>query len=73
VSLRRADWATRYPLKQMQPTRELFGQLIVMICPRGTYDASMGNMIPEAVQELTNLWVALVKGKTYPRFTPSEP
>ena len=58
-----ADWATRYPLKQMQPTRELFGQLIVMICPRGTYVASMGNMIPEAVQELTNLGVALVKGK----------
>lgn len=56
------DWASRYPLKQMQSTRELFGQLIVMICPRGTYVASMGNMIPEAVQELTNLGVALVKG-----------
>ena len=58
-----ADWATRYPLKQMQSTRELFGQLIVMICPRGTYVASMGNMIPEAVQELADLGVALVKGK----------
>jgi hypothetical protein len=57
------DWATRYPLKQMQSARELFGQLIVMICPSGTYVASMGNMIPEAVQELTNLGVALVKGK----------
>jgi hypothetical protein len=57
------DWATRYPLKQMQPTRQLFGQLVVMICPGGTYVASMGNMIPEAVQELTNLGVALVKGK----------
>ena len=57
------DWASRYPLKQMQPTRELLGQLIVMICPRGTYVASMGNMIPEAVQELTNLGVALVRGK----------
>ena len=57
------DWATRYPLKQMQTSRELFGQLIVMICPRGTYVASMGNMIPEAVQELVNLGVALVKGK----------
>ena len=58
-----ADWATRYPLKQLQPSRELFGQLIVMICPRGTYVASMGNMIPEAVQELADLGVALVKGK----------
>jgi hypothetical protein len=57
------DWATRYPLKQIQSTRGLFGQLIVMICPTGTYVASSGNMIPEAVQELTNLGVALVKGK----------
>jgi hypothetical protein len=58
-----ADWASRYPLKQMQPSQELFGQLVVMICPGGTYVASMGNMIPEAVQELTNLGVALVKGQ----------
>ena len=57
------DWANRYPLKQMQTPRELFGQLVVMICPSGTYVACMGNMIPEAVQELTNLGVALVKGK----------
>jgi hypothetical protein len=58
-----ADWATRYPLKQKQPTGGLFRQLIVMICPGGTYVASMGNLIPEALQELTNLGVALVKGK----------
>jgi hypothetical protein len=58
-----ADWATRYPLKQKQPTGGIFGQLIVMICPGGTYVASMGNLIPEALQELTNLGVALVKGK----------
>ena len=58
-----ADWDTRYPLKQLQPTGQLFGQLIVMICPQGTYVASMGNMIPEALQELADLGVALVKGK----------
>lgn len=57
------DWATRYPLKQMQPTGGLFGQLIVMICPSGTYIASMGKLIPEALQELTDLGVTLVKGK----------
>jgi hypothetical protein len=57
------DWANRYPLKQMQSTRELFGQLVVMVCPSGTYVASLGNLIPEAVQELANLGVALVKGK----------
>ena len=58
-----ADWATRYPLKTVQTSGQLFGQLVVMICPRGTYVASMGNMIPEAVQELANLGVAVVKGK----------
>ncbi|MGD0876670.1 MAG: hypothetical protein ABSA01_00810 [Anaerolineales bacterium] len=59
-----ADWATRYPLKQLQPNRELFGQLVMMNCPSGTYVASMGSMILEALQELTNLGVVLVKGKT---------
>lgn len=58
-----ADWANRYPLKQLQPTRAIFGQLVVMICPSGTYVACMGKIIPEAVQELTDLGVALVKGK----------
>ena len=57
------DLANRYPLKQLHSTLELFGQLLVMICPTGTYVASLGNMIPEAVQELTNLGVALVKQK----------
>jgi len=58
-----ADWATRYPLNQMQMKEKVFGQLVVMICPSGTTIASMGNMIPEALQELTNLGVALIKGK----------
>jgi hypothetical protein len=58
-----ADWATRYPLKQIQTPGKVFGQLVVMICPSGTYVASMGSMIPEALQELTNLGVALVKRK----------
>ena len=57
------DWATRYPLKPIQQDRNLFGQLVVMICPTGTYVASMGTMIPEALEELTNLGVALLKGK----------
>jgi hypothetical protein len=58
-----ADWAARYPLKQMQKTNELFGQLTVMISPKGTYVACPGTLIPEAVQELTNLGVAVVKSK----------
>jgi hypothetical protein len=55
-----ADWATRYPLKQLQKPG-LFGQLVVLFSPRGVYVASLGTMIPEALEELTNLGVELVK------------
>jgi hypothetical protein len=37
--------------------------LLVGICPNGTYVARMGNMIPEAQQELTDLGVAIFKGE----------
>jgi hypothetical protein len=37
--------------------------LVVIICPSGTYVAGMGNMIPEAQQELTDLGVAIINGK----------
>jgi hypothetical protein len=56
------DWGTRYPLKQVQKPG-LFGQLVVLFSPRGTYVACMGTLIPEAVEEITNLGVALVKAK----------
>jgi hypothetical protein len=56
------DWATRYPLKQVQ-TQGIFGQLAVMFSPQGVYVASLGTMIPEAVEELTNLGVELVKAQ----------
>ena len=56
------DWGTRYPLKQMQ-SQGLFGQLVVLFSPRGTYVSCMGTLIPEAVEELTNLGVELVKAK----------
>ena len=58
-----ADWASRYPLKQVQTQQGIFGQLVVMFSPRGVYVASMGTMIPEAVEELTNLGVELVKAQ----------
>ncbi len=57
------DWATRYPLKQVAGTKGFAGQLVVMMSPRGLYVASMGNMIPETLQQMINLGVALVKGK----------
>ncbi len=57
-----ADWATRYPLKQVQK-QGVFGQLAIMFSPRGVYVASLGTMIPEAVQELTTLGVELVRAQ----------
>jgi hypothetical protein len=57
-----ADWATRYPLKSLQG-RGVFGQLAILFSPRGVYIASLGTMIPEAVEELTNLGVALIKAQ----------
>ena len=58
-----ADWARRYPLKTFQ-RHPVFGQLVVMFSPRGVYIASMGTMIPEAVEEMTRLGVALIKAQS---------
>ncbi len=57
------DWAYRYPLKTIQTDNQIFGQLAVMFCPQGVYVASAGTMIPEAVEELTTLGIALVKAQ----------
>jgi hypothetical protein len=57
-----ADWANRYPLKSIQKPG-LFGQLVVLYSPQGIYIASLGTFIPEAVDELTALGVALVKAQ----------
>jgi hypothetical protein len=56
------DWGTRYPLKQVQKAG-LFGQLVVMFSPRGLFVASLGTMIPEALDEMTNLGIALIKAQ----------
>jgi hypothetical protein len=56
------DWATRYPLKTFQPGK-LFGQLVVLFSPQGLYIANMGELIPEAVEEITNLGIQLVKSQ----------
>ena len=57
-----ADWATRYPLEK-HPGRNLFGQLAVLFSPSGVYVASMGTMIPEALNELSDLGVVLIKAQ----------
>jgi hypothetical protein len=57
-----ADWAYRFPLKRIQ-TNRVMGQITVMFSPSGVYVSSMGTMIPEAVDELAKLGVALVKAQ----------
>ena len=57
-----ADWAYRFPLKRIQ-TNQVMGALAVMFSPLGVYVTSMGTMIPEAVDELAKLGVALVKAQ----------
>jgi hypothetical protein len=55
-----ADWAQRYPLKTLS-SENVFNQLVVLFCPKGIYLATLGTLIPEAVEELTALGVELVK------------
>jgi hypothetical protein len=57
-----ADWAARYPLQQM-PNRPVLQQVAVLFGPRGVYVAAMGTVMPEIVDELKNLGMALVKAQ----------
>jgi hypothetical protein len=54
------DWGRRYPLKSIS-NEKVFGQLAVLFSPSGLYLATLGVLIPEAVEELTGLGVELVK------------
>jgi hypothetical protein len=57
-----ADWAARFPLKTFQ-AGQVFGQLVVLFSPAGVYLATLGNPIPEALDELTTLGVQVVKSQ----------
>jgi hypothetical protein len=57
------DWARRYPLKTINSSNQVFTQLVVMYSPNGVYAASMGTMIPEAVEEMARLGTELVKSQ----------
>jgi hypothetical protein len=59
-----ADWARRYPLKTITNNSQAFSQLVVMFSPQGVYAASLGTMIPEAVEEMTRLGSELVKNQS---------
>jgi hypothetical protein len=57
-----AEWGQRYPLKQLQAAGR-FSQLIVLFSPNGVYLATMGNLQPDQVEELTALGVEMVKAQ----------
>jgi hypothetical protein len=60
VSTPLAEWADRSPLKGLQ-VQGYFGQLVVLFSPQGVYVANLGAMTPDAMEELTDLGVSLVK------------
>jgi hypothetical protein len=58
-----ADWAQRYPMETLS-SENVFNQLAVLFSPKGMYLATLGTLIPEAVEELTALGVELVKAQS---------
>ncbi len=58
-----ANWVYRFPLKRIQTGQPVIGQINVMFSPAGTHLSCMGVLIPEAVDELAKLGVALVKAQ----------
>lgn len=55
-----AEWAQRHPLQQFQPQAG-FSQLVVLFSPNGVYVATLGNLQPDQVAELTDLGVEMVR------------
>jgi hypothetical protein len=57
-----ADWGQRYPIQQFQRA-PIFQQLMILFSPRGVFVAAFGNIIDEAVGELRDMGVKLVKAQ----------
>jgi hypothetical protein len=57
-----ADWGRRYPVKQLQRA-PIFQQLVILFSPRGVFVTAFGNIIEEAVDEVRDLGVKLVKAQ----------
>lgn len=55
-----ADWAGRYPVRQMKET-PAFGPMTILFSPNGTYLAPTNPLLPNLVGELAALGTALVK------------
>jgi hypothetical protein len=57
-----AEWGQNHPLKQFQSSNGV-QQLVVLLSPNGLYLATLGNLNPAQVDELTTLGVELVKAQ----------
>jgi hypothetical protein len=55
-----AEWAQCHPLQQLQ-SQASFSQLVVLFSPNGVYVATLGNLQPGQVAELTDLGVEMVR------------
>ena len=62
VAAQLADWAVRYPLKQLQRNSG-YGQLMTLFGPKGVYLATLNLLQPSQVHELVSLGVELVNSQ----------
>ncbi|RPI10531.1 MAG: hypothetical protein EHM65_08015 [Acidobacteriales bacterium] len=63
VAAQLADWAARYPLKQLQRGSGN-GQLMTLFGPNGVYLATLNLLQPDQAHELVSLGVELVKSQS---------
>jgi hypothetical protein len=71
VVLSLSTWAERYPLRQFG--RSSIGQLAVLFGASGVYVAAAGSLLPEQVDEITSLGVALVGAQGEQPAAPANP
>jgi hypothetical protein len=64
VAAQLADWAGRYPLKNLQRGSGGQGQLMILFGPNGVYLATLRLLKPEQAHELVSLGVELVKSQS---------
>jgi hypothetical protein len=62
VSARLADWAARYPLKQLQRGSG-YCQLMILFGPNGLYLVTLNLLQPNQAREIVSLGVELVKSQ----------
>lgn len=63
IAAQLADWAARYPLKQLQRGSG-YGQLMTLFGPNGVYLATLNLLQPNQAHELVSLGVELVRSQS---------